>query len=86
MEPLTVYTTGEGCGKCKLTMKMLDGKKIPYVVIDLNENPAAHQYVTEELGYSTAPVVVVDDQDHWCDLRPDNIERIASHRTTAAAR
>ena len=25
-------------------------------------------------------VVVVDDQDHWCDLRPDHIERIASTR------
>jgi glutaredoxin-like protein NrdH len=26
-----------------------------------------------------APVVVVDDEDHWCDVRPDHIERIAAH-------
>lgn len=77
MEALTVYTTGPACGKCTLTKKMLDGKGIPYIEVDITQNAAAYEYVTEELRYGTAPVVVVDDEDHWCDLRPDQIERIA---------
>lgn len=30
---------------------------------------------TEELGYSQAPVVVIDDDFHWSGLDPVNIER-----------
>lgn len=79
MLTLTVYTTGPSCGKCRMTKIMLDAKKIPYVEVNINDNPDAYTYVTQDLGYSTAPVVVVDDQDHWCDLRPDHIGRVASH-------
>lgn len=79
MEPLRVYTTGPSCGKCEMTKRMLTAKGIPYLETNIREDAAAYEYVTAELGYSTAPVVVVDDQDHWCDLRPDHIERIAAH-------
>lgn len=82
MEPLRVYTTGASCGKCQITKRMLTGKGIPYIEINIREDEAARAYVTEELGYSTAPVVVVDDQDHWCDVRPDHIDRVAAHMTT----
>ncbi|MGO2519952.1 MAG: glutaredoxin family protein [Microbacterium sp.] len=81
MEPLRVYTTGPSCGKCQITKRMLTGKGIPYIEINIREDEAARAYVTEELGYSTAPVVVVDDQDHWCDVRPDHIDRVAAHMT-----
>ena len=77
MEALTVYTTGPQCGKCRMTKMMLDSKGIPYVEVNITEHPEAREYVTEELGYTVAPVVVVDDDDHWCDLRPDQIERVA---------
>lgn len=79
METITVYTTGPSCGKCTMTKLMLKSKGIPYVEINITEDPAARDYVTEELGYSVAPVVVVDEHDHWCDMRPDQIERIAAH-------
>lgn len=78
MDKLTVYTTGPSCGKCSMTKAMLKGKGIPFVEVDITQNPAAREYVTEELGYSMAPVVVVDDDDHWCDMRPDQIDRIAA--------
>ncbi|CAN7525429.1 glutaredoxin family protein [Microbacterium foliorum] len=79
MEAVTVYTTGPSCGKCTMTKLMLKGKGIPFVEVNIRENAEAYTYVTEDLGYSTAPVVVVDEQDHWCDLRTDHIERIAAH-------
>lgn len=77
MDPLTIYTTGPACGKCRMTKMALDSKGVPYREVDITQNPEARAYVTEELGYSVAPVVVVDDEDHWCDLRPDHIDRIA---------
>ncbi|WP_288968470.1 glutaredoxin family protein [uncultured Microbacterium sp.] len=79
MEPLRVYTTGPSCGKCEMTKRMLKAKGIPFIETNIRDDEAAREYVTVELGYSTAPVVVVDDEDHWCDLRPDHIERVAAH-------
>lgn len=62
---------------------MLDDTSVPYAEVNITEDPAAYAYVTTELGYGNAPVVVVDDEDHWCDTRPDHIERVAKlHATT----
>ena len=36
------------------------------------------EYVTEDLGYSQAPIIVVDDHFHWAGLRPDLIEQVAT--------
>lgn len=79
MPECAVYTTGPSCGKCEMTKRMLKAKGIPFIETNIRDDEAAREYVTVELGYSTAPVVVVDDEDHWCDLRPDHIERIAAH-------
>ena len=57
----------------------LDAKKIPYRVADITEDAAALEYITQDLGYSQAPVVVVDDEDHWSGFRPDHIDRIAAY-------
>lgn len=47
-------------------------------MVDLSESPEALECV-KELGYSSAPVVVVDDEDHWAGFRPDHIDRVAAH-------
>jgi glutaredoxin-like protein NrdH len=41
MEALTVYTTGPQCGKCRMTKMMLDSKGVPYVEVNITENPDA---------------------------------------------
>lgn len=79
MDAITVYTTGPSCGKCTMPKRMLTSKGIPFNEINVTEDAAAYAYITEDIGYSVAPVVVVDEHDHWCDLRPDQIERIAAH-------
>ena len=68
-----------GRGETRREFLNLISKGVPYVEVNITENPDAREYVTEELGYTVAPVVVVDDDDHWCDLRPDHIERVAAH-------
>lgn len=71
---ITVYSKPK-CPQCRMTYLALDRRGIEYNVVDVAapENAAALAYVSEELGYSTAPVVVVDDHHHWGGFRPDLI-------------
>ncbi|MFC7403424.1 glutaredoxin family protein [Citricoccus sp. GCM10030269] len=81
MLTVTVYSTGPTCSRCTLTKSDMTKKGVPFEEIDITQNPAAHEYVTGELGYTEAPVCVVNDdtgQDHWSGFRPDNIARIAA--------
>lgn len=72
---ITLYTK-PGCQPCRITAKKFTDAGIEFNTVDLSENPAAVEYVTEELGYQQAPVVVVDDQAHWSGLNPAKIEEV----------
>lgn len=74
---ITIYTTGPSCQRCRLTKEVMDQAGLTYLEVDIRENTAARDYVVEELRYTEAPVVVVDDQDHWSGFRPDQIKRLA---------
>ena len=80
MITVVVYTTGDTCVQCRLTKQVMDAVGVAYADIDLTDPryAAARGYVTEELGYSSAPVVVVDDHDHWAGFRPDRIKQLAA--------
>lgn len=80
----TVYTKPQ-CPNCERTKEYFDSKGITYTTVDVTEVPAALEYITEELGYTQAPVVVnnSDDQDHWSGLRRDKLVHAAM--THAAA-
>lgn len=76
---VTVYTTGPQCMQCRLTTSLLEKLKIPFSVMNLRENDEALEYVTEELGYSQAPIVCVDGEPehHWSGFQDDQIKRLA---------
>ncbi|GAA2573887.1 glutaredoxin family protein [Microbacterium binotii] len=76
MNAVTVYTTGPNCQRCKLTKDVLTRMGVHFTEVDIRQQPAAREYVVDELGYTEAPVVV-DEHDHWSGFRPDQIERIA---------
>ena len=81
MLSVTIYTTGPSCMRCTMTKKSLDKAGVPFVEIDVRDNPNAREYITEDLGYSEAPVCIVEDgsgQDHWSGFRPEHIKRIAA--------
>ncbi|WP_113718101.1 glutaredoxin family protein [Arthrobacter dokdonensis] len=71
---VTVYSK-PGCQQCRFTCRSLDHAGIAYDVVDLTTNAAALEYV-QDLGYSQAPVVVVNDHDHWSGFNPTEIERL----------
>lgn len=83
----TVYTK-PACSQCDDTKAYFDRKGITYTAVDITEVPAALAYITEELGYSQAPVVVnnSDDQDHWSGARMDKLVQAAMHHPTALTR
>lgn len=71
---ITIYTK-PGCFGCRKTSEKFTAAQVAFTEVDLTSEPAALEYVSEELGYSQAPVVVVDDQFHWSGLDPANIAR-----------
>ena len=82
MTTVTVYSTGPACQRCRLTYLRLEALGISFRVIDVtcDENAAAREFVTEDLGYTEAPIVVDDDepQNHWSGFRPDLIDRLVN--------
>lgn len=71
---VTVYTTPT-CPQCEMTKKVLTKGNVNYEVVDLSTNPEAMKYVTEELGYVAAPVVVAGTQ-HWSGFRHGALQNL----------
>lgn len=88
MTSVTVYSAGANCPQCRVTYLALERYGIAFRVEDLAApgNEAAREFVTSDLGYSQAPVVLVDGEpeNHWSGFRPDLIERLARHQSPAA--
>lgn len=82
-DSLTVYTL-PGCMQCDLTKRVLDGAGLPYIVVDLATDAGAADAV-KQLGYSSAPVVVVGAAS-WSGFRPDRIKAVATARAAGPAR
>ena len=78
-EMVTVYSK-PACIQCTMTYRVLDKAGVTYTIVDVTENAAALEYVSEDLGYSAAPIVVVDEHDHWSGFRPDLIAALAQSR------
>ncbi|WP_341977765.1 glutaredoxin family protein [Microbacterium sp. LWO13-1.2] len=88
MTTVTVYSTGPACIRCTLTCRRLAAVGIGHTVLDItrDNHAAIREFLTEELGYTEAPVVIVDDEPehHWSGFRPDLIDALAVHvRRTA---
>lgn len=72
---ITVYTK-PGCVQCVATERYLDKSDINYDTVNLAEDQALIEWITEELHYAQAPVVWVDDgtgQSHWSGYRPGKL-------------
>lgn len=91
---ITVYTKPD-CVQCDRTKAWLDSTepnrgnmKGKYKVVDITEDLQALAAV-KELGYMSAPVVIVNDngdthdEKHWYGFRPDLLKEFAT--TTKAA-
>jgi glutaredoxin-like protein NrdH len=73
---VTVYTTPT-CPQCEMTKKTLTKGNVRYEVVDLSVDSEAMAYVTKDLGYSAAPVVVAGGQ-HWSGFRLGLIQNLVT--------
>ncbi len=71
MAKVVLYSKND-CIQCRMTKRNLDSLGIEYQEINLDENPQFREYVTKDLGFMAAPVVVTDT-DAWSGFRPDKI-------------
>lgn len=77
------------CPNCKKAMDIFDRNKIEYQKIDIEAGDKNHKHITEDLGYQTAPVVVVKFENktvHWGGHRMDMLTalvRLCKTITTA---
>lgn len=79
----TVYTK-PGCPNCVKTMEYFDRKGITYQAIDITKVREALTFISEDLGYSEAPVIVsADGTDHWSGIRMDKLTQAALRRKAA---
>lgn len=61
MSGLTVYST-QWCGYCHRLMRQLDREDVGYTVVDIEEDPAAADFVMRvNGGNQTVPTVVFPD-------------------------
>lgn len=75
----TVYSK-KPCVQCTATFRALDKDKTPHETVDITEDAEAYAFITEVLGHSAAPVVVVRDGDeivkHWSGFDRDMVSAI----------
>ena len=75
---ITVYTK-PGCFGCGKTIDKFKDAGLNPQIVDITTTPPALEYISEELGYAQAPVVVYEkdgSEDHWSGLRPDKINEL----------
>ncbi|MGX7697770.1 glutaredoxin-like protein NrdH [Gordonia polyisoprenivorans] len=72
---ITVYTK-PACVQCNATYKALDKQGLDYQIVDITQDDAARDHIMA-LGYLQAPVVIVDDTEHWSGFRPDRVKALA---------
>lgn len=69
---MTVVYSKPQCVQCDRTMKVLDSRGVDYRTVDITESAEALKYI-KSLGYLQAPVVMVDEDNHWSGFRPDKL-------------
>ena len=72
---VTVYAK-PNCPQCVMTIRQLEKLHLPYVKVDVTEDPSALE-ACKALGYLSAPVVVAGEE-HWSGFRPDRLAKLAA--------
>lgn len=76
---LTIYIKPTGCFGCDKTTQLFTEAGVTFTAVDITTNPQALEYITEDLGYSQAPVVLYEkggSEDHWSGLNPTKIKQV----------
>jgi glutaredoxin-like protein NrdH len=67
---VTVYTK-YGCPQCDITKKVLTENGVKFNTINVQDDEDAFNYVKDELGFSSLPVIVAEGHEPFSGFRPD---------------
>lgn len=76
MTSVTVFSTGPGCHLCLVTRTHMKKRGISFDEVRLDLSPEWAEIITS-YGFTTAPVVLVDDEDVWDGYSGDSIDELA---------
>lgn len=79
---VTVFTTGPGCHLCLVTKTHLKKRGVQFEEVRIDQNPDLADLL-KALGYLTAPVVLVDEDDVWQGYSGDSIDELAKDLAVA---
>ena len=74
-EHVTIYTDATGDDAAD-TMAALENLNIPYTLVDVSQDPTAHDHITQ-LGHQATPYVETGTAS-WVGFRPDLITALAT--------
>lgn len=83
MAKVVLYSKND-CIQCRMTKRNLDSLGIEYQEINLDENPQFREYVTKDLGFMAAPVIVTDT-DAWSGFQPGKIRALKEQQLATKA-
>jgi len=77
---ITVYTKNN-CMQCEMTKKILKDKGLEFEAINVNEITEDEaektiNFIKEELGFSSMPVVVAEGHEPFAGFRPDKLAEL----------
>ena len=71
---ITLYTK-PNCFQCEATKKELVKKGIEFKLVDLTKDEIAFDKVSA-LGYRSAPVVYIEENNHWAGFQVDKLDQL----------
>lgn len=77
MPSVTVFTTGPSCHLCRVTKVHMKRRGIEFDEVRLDESPTLADKI-RDLGFTTAPVVLVGEDDVWEGYSCDRIDALAA--------
>lgn len=80
---VTVFTTGPSCHMCNVTKLHLRRRGLEFEEVRLDQKPELAEKV-RELGFTTAPVVLVDEDDVWDGYSSDRLDELAADLSAAS--
>lgn len=83
VEPTITIYGPEACSQCESAMRLFDASSITYQKITITPGDANYLYITEQLGYTSAPVIIVTFSQldrhrdvHWGGHRMDMLTAV----------
>jgi glutaredoxin-like protein NrdH len=83
MPTVTVFTTNQ-CPRCTVTKAHLRKRGVQFDEVNLSDHPSLAEKV-KELGFMSAPLVLVGDDDVIQGYSPDALDEIAKDLADTAA-